>query len=93
MKLVIDIPQAFVTHYKQDKFKESLERVLYDINMYKNNHMFTLSGLYEEETIQMLIIAFRNSKIKKEMCVKAYNQGYCDGMEYAEQNPPIRPNY
>ena len=93
MKLVIDIPQAFVTHYKQDKFTDSLARVLHDIKTYRHNHMFTLSGLYEEETINMLIEAFCNSKIKKVMCVQAYNHGFCDGVEYAEQNPPIRPNY
>lgn len=22
-----------------------------------------------------------------------YNEGYCDGVEYGEKNPPIRPNY
>ena len=93
MKLVIDIPKAFVIHYKQDKFRDSLERVLQDIKSYRHDHTFTLSGLYEEETIEMLIEALSNSKIKKEMCVQAYNHGYCDGVEYAEQNSPIRPNY
>ena len=24
---------------------------------------------------------------------KAYETGYCDGVEYEEKNPPIRPNY
>lgn len=93
MKLVIDIPQAFVTHYKKDKFNESLGRVLQDIKTYRRDHTFTLSGVYEEETVEMLIVALCKSKIKKEMCVKAYNQGFCDGVEYAEQNPPLRPNY
>ena len=51
---------------------------------------------YWEETISMLIDAFSNSekaKSKKQMCTSAYNKGYADGAEYAENNPSIRPNY
>lgn len=29
----------------------------------------------------------------KSLVTQAYDLGYCDGVEYAEQNPPIRPNY
>ena len=93
MKLVIDIPKEFVSHWKQDKFKDSLERISADIAQYRNDHTVTLSGKYEEESLAMLIEAFCNSKIKKQMCVEAYNHGYLDGVEDAEQNPPIRPNY
>lgn len=27
------------------------------------------------------------------LVTKAYDLGYCDGVEYGEKNPPIRPNY
>lgn len=96
MKVVIDIPREFISHWKKDKFKDSLERVSADIAQYRLDHRYTLSGIYEEETISMLIEAFCNSEkteSKKQMCTRAYNKGYEDGVEYAEKNPPLRPNY
>lgn len=65
MKILIDIPKEFVSHYKKDKFKDSLERVLQDIKQYRYDHNFTLSGNYEEETIAMLVEAFSNSERDK----------------------------
>lgn len=66
MKVVIDIPEAFVPHYKQDKFKDSLERISADIARYRLDHTVTLSGNYEEETITMIIEALSHSeKVKR----------------------------
>ena len=56
MKLIIDIPEEFEEHFKQDRFKDSLERILEDCK-----HSAILSGRYEFETIEMLIKAFENS--------------------------------
>lgn len=66
MKLVIEIPKEFVSHYKADKFKDSLERISADIAQYRFDHRVTLSGNYEEETLSMLIEAFSNSEVKKD---------------------------
>ena len=96
MKVIIDIPDEFIAHYKQDKFSDSLQRVLNDIIQYRHEHSFTLSGRYEDETLLMLIDVFSNSekaKSKKQMSARAYNKGYEDGLEYAENNPSIKPNY
>lgn len=96
MKIEINIPDAFVSHYERDSFTDSLMRVIYDIRCYRRGHIVTLSGRYEEETLLMLREALCSSKkLKsiKQRCSKAYNKGYEDGVEYAEQNPPIRPNY
>ena len=55
MKLIIDIPKEFEEHFKQDRFKDSLERILEDCK-----RSAILSGIYEFETIEMLIKAFEN---------------------------------
>ena len=52
MKIVIEIPEAFEGHFKQDRFKDSLERLIEDANL--------LAGNYEIETAEMLIMAFAN---------------------------------
>lgn len=63
MKIIIDIPQEFVSHWKKDKFNESLIRIFQDIKDYRHDHYLLLTGLYEEETMEMLIEAFNNSEI------------------------------
>ena len=63
MKLVIEIPKHFVSHWKADKFKDSLDRISANIAQYRIDHRVTLSGNYEEETIAMLIEAFSNSEV------------------------------
>lgn len=54
VKLIIDIPEAFEGHFNQDRFKDSLERLLEDAH--------SLAGNYEIETAEMLIKAFESSK-------------------------------
>ena len=81
MELVIEIPEAFEGHFNQDRFKDSLERILEDCK-----HSAILSGIYEFETIEMLIRAFKNGtplqkghgrlgdldKLEREMYHKAF---------------------
>jgi hypothetical protein len=52
MRIEIEIPKEFEEHFKQDRFEESLQRL-------RTN---SLAGRYEEETLEMLIEAFKNAK-------------------------------
>ena len=54
MKITIDIPQEFINHFEQDRFADSLKRLKSDAHL--------LAGNYEEELMDMLIIAFKNAK-------------------------------
>ena len=56
MKIEIDIPKEFEEHFKQDKFKDSFERIMADL---KN---CLCAGRYEYETIEMLEKALEDSK-------------------------------
>ena len=56
MRIEIDIPKEFEEHFKQDKFKDSFERIMADL---KN---CLCAGNYEYETIKMLEEALENSK-------------------------------
>ena len=56
MKIEIEIPKEFEEHFKQDKFKDSLERIMADL---KNS---LCAGNYEYETIEMLEKALENSE-------------------------------
>ena len=56
MRIEIEIPKEFEEHFKQDKFKDSLERIMADL---KNS---LCTGRYEYETIEMFEKAFENSK-------------------------------
>ena len=56
MRIEIDIPKEFEEHFKQDKFKDSFERIMADLQ----NSL--CAGRYEYETIEMLVKALENSK-------------------------------
>ena len=58
MKIIIEIPKEFENHFLQDRFEDSLERL--------NADAHCLAGNYEQETLIMLINAFKNAKIKGE---------------------------
>ena len=58
MKIIIEIPKEFENHFLQDRFEDSLERF--------NADAHCLAGNYEQETLIMLINAFKNAKIKGE---------------------------
>lgn len=52
MKIVIDIPKEFETHFEIDRFEDSLCRLIADAH--------SIAGNYEKEVANMLIDAFRN---------------------------------
>ena len=62
MKIEIEIPKEFEEHFKQDKFKDSLERIMADIFHSLEIGNCLCAGRYEYETIEMLGKAFENSK-------------------------------
>lgn len=53
MRIIIDIPKEFEEHFKQDRFKDALNRLSIDAHL--------LAGNYEQETATMLIKAFDES--------------------------------
>ncbi len=64
MKILIDIPQDFEKHFNEDRFEDSLKRIITDVNHQIENEL-SISGLYEIETCEMLIGAFKNAEIRK----------------------------
>ena len=62
MRIEIDIPKEFEEHFKQDKFKDSFERIMVDIWHSLEIGNCLCAGNYEYETIKMLEEALENSK-------------------------------
>ena len=62
MRIEIEIPKEFEEHFKQDKFKNSFERIMADIKHSLENGDCLCAGRYEYETIEMLEKAFEDSK-------------------------------
>ena len=62
MRIEIDILKEFEEHFKQDKFKDSFERIMADIKHSLENGDCLCAGRYEYETIEMLEEALENSK-------------------------------
>ena len=62
MRIEIEIPKEFEEHFKQDKFKDSLERIMADIWHSLEIGNCLCAGNYEYETIKMLEKAFEDSK-------------------------------
>ena len=62
MKIEIEIPKEFEEQFKQDKFKDSLERIMADIWHSLEIGNCLCAGNYEYETIEMLEKAFEDSK-------------------------------
>lgn len=63
MQVIIDIPKEFVNHYHQDKFEDSLQRVLADLDNARLYLGYSVAGKYESETIEMLRIALKESEV------------------------------
>ena len=57
MKITIEIPKEFEKHFLQDKFEDSFHRL--------NADAHCLAGKYEQETLVMLIKAFKEAKIEE----------------------------
>ena len=62
MRIEIEIPKEFEEHFKQDKFKDSFERIMADIEHSVKSRDCSYAGRYEYETIEMLEKAFENSR-------------------------------
>ena len=62
MRIEIEIPKEFEEHFKQDKFKDSFERIMADIKHSLEDRHCLCAGRYEYETIKMLQEAFENSR-------------------------------
>lgn len=62
MKVVIDIPKKFEQHFNEDKFKDSLLRLKADTN-YGLEHDETISGIYEIELLDMLVVVFEEARV------------------------------
>lgn len=56
MKLLIEIPTEFESHFNLDRFKDALKRLEFDANY--------LAGNYEKELAEMLIESFQNAQIQ-----------------------------
>ena len=63
MRIEIEIPKEFEKHFNQDKFKDSLERIMADIWHSLEIKNCLCAGNYEYETIKMLEEALENSKL------------------------------
>ncbi len=57
MKIVLEIPKEFESHFKRDKFHDSMRRINAD---FKHADL-VLSGNYEIELLEMLEEAFKDS--------------------------------
>ena len=55
MKITIDIPEEFHDEFLKDRFEDSLHRTICDIHC--------IAGQYEQETLTMLIKAFKDAEI------------------------------
>lgn len=58
MKITIEIPEEFERELYKDKFAETFERIINDIDYRLDNEDTFLAGNFEKETIEMLRNAF-----------------------------------
>ena len=99
MKIIIEIPVEFKEHYKRDKFKDSLKKIM----NYYLEHRNCLCGMrYEYETIEMLEIALENSKLITDInnsiineCIEIvkFHMNSWDGIEHAIEELKGRLEY
>lgn len=67
MKVILEIPTAFVEEFTVNRFGETFERVQCDINCFrKTQGSYGLSGNYEDETLEMLKKAFERAEVENE---------------------------
>ena len=62
MRIEIEIPKEFEEHFNKDKFKDTLERIMANIEHSLENRDCLCAGRYKYETIEMLEKAFENSR-------------------------------
>ena len=61
MTLLLEIPKEFEEHITYDKFQDSLNRIYYDLK--DKVGCGNLSGNYEMELLNMLMVAFNSAKV------------------------------
>ena len=90
MRIEIDIPKEFEEHFKQDKFKDSFERIMAGIKHSLEDGNYVYGTKYEYETIETLKKAFEDSKsaydvekVVEELL--ALNKNYNDGINLYEE--------
>ena len=64
MKITIDIPKEFEKHFNNDRFKDSLKRIITDVTDEIESD-FSICGKYEIELCEMLIKAFEDAEVEK----------------------------
>jgi HKD family nuclease len=57
MNLIVKLPNEFKEHFETDKFQDSLNRLIHDIDSYS-----LLSGKYEKELLYALRNAFKKAQ-------------------------------
>lgn len=57
MQVIVELPNEFKEHFEFDKFHDSLNRIIHDIDSYA-----LLSGNYEQELLYALRNGFNNAK-------------------------------
>ncbi len=60
-KIMITLPDEFESHFKADKFKDSMGRMIFDLKN-RPTDIVNLAGRYEIETLEMLETALEESK-------------------------------
>lgn len=66
MKIMIDIPKEFEQHFNLDRFKDSLLRIRCDTRYCFGDGV---SGEYEIELLDMLVVAFEKAESVHSTCI------------------------
>ena len=83
---------GFYQYISFDKVYDTDEKkldLLYHSSDTELNDIFECYWVFQECEIE----DYTEHKQTAEEYMSAYNKGFADGQEYAENNPPIRPNY
>lgn len=99
MKITIDIPKEFEQHFNNDRFRDSLKRIITDVTDEIESD-FSISGKYEIELCEMLIKAFKNAepvKCGKWIKGKYWDEWFCsvcrNGANIDSKENPILSDY
>lgn len=60
MKIELEIPKELEEHFKNDRFRDSLGRIHFDLS---SRETFRISGLYERELLTLLLKAFQEVSV------------------------------
>ena len=95
MKLMIDIPKEFEQYFNEDKFEDSLKRIMTGVNCQIIKEL-SISGNYEIEFCEMLIEAF--AEAEPIICAKWIDRYFGDrcgncGYEISRTSSQYRCDY